>query len=136
MSYDFKQTQKAESIKRMQLLDLPDEIIEDFTQAKRVCKLDTYGSFYALTDEEEVFITQFEQQRNAVVYFVLESYTYNYKMLNFFYVCNYMDEWAQDQFDLEHGKAICYVQNLDIPEFSDVGKIYFRHTLWGIYRYA
>lgn len=93
MNCDFKKLQKTEAIKRTHLLDLPDEIIESFEKTDQVFKSDSCGNFYTLTAEELAFVKQFEQKRDAIVYYVLESYTYNFRMLNY-YLSNIYNSYA------------------------------------------
>ena len=84
-----------------------------------------YGAFYWLDDEEKQRVKNFEEQYNSLVYMIIRNHTEFGILDSYLYVSNYQEEWSQDVADLKNGCPLCYVYNIDCPEFSEFGSIGF-----------
>ena len=70
-----KKELKQESIERMKLLKLKNEIIEDFTK-EDIIYVSNIGGDLQRTDEEDInFIKQYEETRNVKIYHVIKQKT-------------------------------------------------------------
>jgi len=130
--------QKAEAIKRMKLIKLMPEIIEQFEQDNTVHYSEAMGILYWIFNEPEweEHIKQLEIKWNILVYHAELSYLEFGTCLSLFYVSSYKEEWAREKKDLEKGYACCYVWNIDDDVCSEFGSITFRLMNGGVKRTA
>jgi len=128
--------QKAEAIKRMKIMKLLPNIIDEFEKDEVVHYSENIGILYWISNEPEwdEYIREFEIKRNALVYHAELSYLEFGTCLSLFYVSSYKEEWARDKKDLENGYACCYVWNIDDDMCSEFGSITFRPMNGGVKR--
>lgn len=69
-----REQQKAEAIKRMKMLSLNQNVINEFITDNTLHKSENVGIVYWLNDEEKQIVKQFEKEHNAVVYHIIKSY--------------------------------------------------------------
>lgn len=130
-----KIVQYSEAEKRLKLLQILPTVINYFKKHKIVCyseRQNKYfdGILYDINNHQELkeIIKEFEDQRHALVYHAqLAKYEFGL-CLSILFVSKYPEEWEMDQEDLKaDSKGImypyAYVYNIDIPDFSDMGKI-------------
>lgn len=130
-----REAKKAEAIKRMKVLDIFDETRRQFENADIVsCSEPPIGANYWLDDEQKKIIEDFEEEYNALVYFVVRSYTQFGKLDSFLYVSDYEEEWEMDNEDLADGYVYAYVYNYDMPLFSEIGSIAVEPRFGGLVR--
>lgn len=137
---------KAEAIKRMKIIGLMPNVIEEFEKDGTIYYSETIdrrsifgqGILYWLSNnpEWEEFVKAFEKKSNSLVYHAELSYLAFGTCLSLFYVSNYDEEWERDREDLKEGYAFVYVWNMDDNLCSEFGTIMFKPVNGGIVRIA
>ncbi len=117
---------KTEAIERMKKIGIFSETIKQFEKEDLLSQsLPPLGACFWVAGEQLECICSFEKEYNALVYFVIHSYTTIGEMESYFYVSDYEEEWEADRCDLDSGSALVYVYNRDMPECSEFGSIGF-----------
>ena len=129
-----KEQKKQEAIERMKMLSLYPNIIREFEKDGIVNMSENGGYLYWLDDEQREYVSDFEEEYNALVYHVIHNYTEVGEMLTFLYVSDDEDEWGYDRDDLKAGYACAYVKNLDEDAFSEFGSVGIKPELGGLIR--
>jgi hypothetical protein len=130
-----KENKKAEAIKRMKVLNIFPQTIQQFKRSNLVSYSEPpMGANYWLDDEQVKLVKEFEEKHNALVYFVIRSYTEFGKLDSFLYVSDHEEEWELDHEDIADGYALAYVYNYDIPEYSEFGSIAVQNRFGGLVR--
>lgn len=130
-----REAKKVEAIKRMRMLDIYDETIRQFMEENLVSYSESpLGANYWVNDEQKEMIEDFEREYNALVYFVVRSYTPFGTLDSMLYVSDYEEEWEMDNEDLADGYAYAYVHNYGEPLFSELGSIYVEPRFGGLVR--
>lgn len=124
--------QKAEALKRMELLKLDKSVIRDFRKEDVIYYSERQnaifdGILYYLNDNNEWMqkVIDFENEYEAMVYHAQLTHTTFGRCLSLLYVSRDEDEWEMDKEDLQ-GKAkraCAYVINLDDEWLSEIGAI-------------
>lgn len=128
---------KEEAIKRMKALGIFNQTIQQFKKEDLVsCSEPPMGANYWIDKEQEKLVKDFEEEYNALVYFVVRSYTVFGKLDSFLYVSDYQEEWEMDNADIEDGYVMSYVHNYDAPECSEFGSIGIQERFGGLVRTA
>lgn len=128
---------KEEAIKRMKVLGVFNETIRQFQKEDLVSYSEPpMGANYWLDEEQQKLVKAFEKEYNALVYFVIRSYTQFGKLDSFLYVSDHEEEWEMDNEDLEDGYALAYVHNYDMEDFSEFGSIGVQERFGGLIRTA
>lgn len=125
---------KQEAINRMKALGIFAETIKQFKGGQVSYSEPPLGANYWLNEEQEKIVKDFEEEHNALVYFVIRSYTEFGKLDALLYVSDYEEEWEMDREDIQDGYAIAYVYNYDIPDFSEIGSIAVQGRFGGLVR--
>ena len=130
------QDKKAEAVKRMRLMKLMPNIIEEFEKESTVHYSEICGILYWVSNNEgwTDYIGKFEAKWNALVYHAELSHMEFGDCLSLFYVSGHRDEWERDIADLKEGYALCYVWNIDDPDCSEFGGITFKPMNGGVKR--
>ena len=131
-----KEQKKQEALERMKLLSLYPNIIREFEKDGIVNMSENGGYLYWLDDEQREYVSDFEEEYNALVYHVIHNYTEVGEMLTFLYVSDDEDEWGYDRDDLKAGYACAYVKNLDEDAFSEFGSVGIKPEFGGLIRTA
>lgn len=138
-----KEKQKQEALKRMQMLQLMNEVRKDFKESGRVYYSERQNSLFNAVlywlDNEPQFvkiIKEFEKKHNALVYHCQLSHLEFGSCLSLLYVSAEEEEWAQDNEWLAEGYPLAYVVNLDNESYSEFGSIGVRPSMGGIVRTA
>lgn len=134
---------KEEAIRRMKMLHLLDNVIEEFEE-KGIVELSEYmgaafpavlywtsNDTYPGLDEK---IREFEEEYNALVYHVQLSHLTFGDCYSFFYVSDDEEEWEADRRLLEDGCPIVYVWNATDEWCSEFGSIGIRPVMGGVER--
>jgi hypothetical protein len=129
-----REVQKKEAIKRMKMMKIMDEVIEDFEQNDSVQCSETLGFMYWLSDEEKEMVHKFEEKYHALVYHVIKFRTEFGTLLNFLYVSDSKEEWAMDREDIKDGYTFAYCKNLDDDICSEFGSIRYKPVCGGLVR--
>jgi hypothetical protein len=125
---------KQEAIKRMKSLGVFLETIRQFKGGQVSYSEPPLGANYWLDDEQKEIVKKFEEEHNALVYFVTRSYTEFGKLDSLLYISDYEEEWEMDREDIQDGYALAYVYNYDIPEYSEFGSIAVQNRFGGLVR--
>lgn len=121
---------KKEAISRMKKIGIYKPIIEQFEKDDIVSESALpFGACFWLSDEQKERVKEFEDKHNCLVYHVIQSFVEDMKMECYLYVSPYEEEWEMDNEDLNHNIALCYVNNLDEPYFSEFGSIGFKLSI-------
>ena len=131
-----KEQKKQEALERMKMLMLSPNIIKEFAKDGIVNMSETRGFLYWLDDEQKEYVSDFEEEHNALVYHVIHNYTEVGEMLTFLYVSDDEDEWGYDRDDLKAGYACAYVKNLNEDAFSEFGSVGIKPEFGGLVRTA
>ena len=119
---------KAEAIKRMKEWGIFPQTIKQFEQGKLSESQPPFGACFWVEGEQLERVREFEKEHNALVYFIIHSYTTIGEMESYLYVSDYEEEWEMDHEDIKNGQQLCYVYNHDAPECSEFGLIGIKRT--------
>ncbi len=117
-----KEKMKNEAIARMEFLNIHSSAIKEFADEDKL-NLSVGIFLYHLNDAQLRRVHEFETETDCMVYHVILSNTAIGHMLTFLYVSLYMEEWEQDQKDLEEKTPIAYVANIDDEVLSEFGVV-------------
>ena len=125
-----------EAVKRMKELKIFDDTLKSFQEGK--VSQSIQGFMYWIDESTEnnlaKRIADFENENNAVVYYVIATNT-NFGMLyNLLYVGDNADEWEMEHEDIKDGYVFSYVINVDEPMFSEFGTIVVSNQFGGLVR--
>ena len=138
-----KEKQKQEALKRMQMLQLMNEVRKDFKESGRVYYSERQNSLFNAVlywiDNNDTYtkiVKDFEKKHNALVYHCQLSHLEFGDCLSLLYVSAEEEEWQQDNEWLNEGYPLVYVVNLDNESYSEFGTIGVRPSMGGIVRTA
>ena len=126
---------KQEAIDRMKALGIFSQTIKQF-KGGQVSYSEPTGANYWISEEQEKIIKQFEAEHDALVYFVIRSYTEFGKLDALLYVSDYEEEWEMDNEDIKDGYVIAYVWNKSDEWCSEMGSIVVQERFGGLVRVA
>lgn len=120
---------KKEAIKRLKKLRVYEEVIEQFEKEGLINMSEPpFGAYCWPTDNELAMIREFEQEHNAVVYYVVRSFMEFGTCDCYLFVSDYEEEWEQEVEYPKRGSAFVYVYNHDEPAFSEFGSVGIKLT--------
>ena len=131
-----KAKQRTEALKRMELLKLHENVIDDFKEISLLNQSELGGILYWVEGEMEKKIREWEEKTGNLVYHVIHDYTEFGELLSLLYVSQYEDEWETDREDIQDGYALAYVMNLTDDWCSEYGSIGIRAQWGGVVRTA
>ena len=131
-----KAKQRTEALKRMELLKLHENVIDDFKELSLLNQSELGGILYWVEGEMEKKIREWEEKTGNLVYHVIHDYTEFGELLSLLYVSAYEDEWKMERDDLEDGYPLAYVMNLTDDWCSEYGSIGIRPQWGGVVRTA
>ena len=131
-----KTKQRTEAWKRMELLTLHENVIDDFKEINLLNQSELGGILYWVEGEMEKKIREWEEKTGNLVYHVIHDYTEFGELLSLLYVSQYEDEWETDREDIQDGYALAYVMNLTDDWCSEYGSIGIRPQWGGVVRTA
>lgn len=131
-----KAKQRTEALKRMELLKLHENVIDDFKEISLLNQSELGGILYWVEGEMEKKIREWEEKTGNLVYHVIHDYTEFGELLSLLYVSTYEDEWETDREDIQDGYALAYVMNLTDDWCSEYGSIGIRPQWGGVVRTA
>jgi len=120
-----REIKKQEAIKRMKMMRLMPNIIEEFEKDDIVHYSEWRGVLYWVSNKPKwvEYIKDFEEQYNCLVYHAEFSSLVFGDCLSLLYVSDYKDEWCMDVAAIKQGYPIAYVWNIDDPICSEFGSI-------------
>ena len=92
-----KTKQRTEALKRMELLKLHENVIDDFKEISMLNQSELGGILYWVEGEMEKKIREWEEKTGNLVYHVIHDYTEFGELLSLLYVSQYEDEWETDR---------------------------------------
>ena len=128
--------QKQEAIRRMKMLKLHSNALQEFEQEDRLNMSEYGGVLFWLSEKEQAIVDEFEVKRKALVYHVIHNYTSFGEMLTLLYVSSSPEEWEYDRMRLADGYPLAYVENLDDPRLSEIGSVGVESRIGGLIRTA
>lgn len=131
-----KEIKRTEAIKRMKALGLFGPCIKAFEKRDEVQLSEPTGGLYEFHDDDWLndVVKRVESEFNCLVYHVIHSYTNVGQMYNLLVVSDYEEEWVMDNADIPDGIVFCWVENADIPDFSEFDSISVEVKFGGLVR--
>lgn len=122
---------KAEAVKRMNLLGIYPETIQQFDKEDFVSVSEPpIGAYFWVQGEELDRIREFEKNYNALVYTVVRGRYLEIGTLDaYLYVSDEKEEWERDIENIHNNEAFAYVYSHDYPEQSEFGYIGIKLTI-------
>jgi len=125
-----------ECVKRMKLLKIHENVIQEFQTGEHINLSERNGILYWLNDDEEKHVKDFEKEYHVKVYHVIKNFFEFGVCYSYLYTSGVKEEWPEDRKDLRSGYAWAYVYNETEPDFSEFGTIGIRSSIGGIARTA
>ena len=120
---------REEAVKRMKMIGIFPETIKQFERGEYLSQSEPpFGACFWVEGEQLERVREFEQKYNALVYFIIHSYSNIGETEEYFYVSDYEDEWQMDRDMLDRNLTMAYVYVKDNPLFSEFGSIGYRTT--------
>lgn len=131
-----RQKKIDEAVKRMKELKIYNDTIESFKKGKVSQSIQGFMYWIDENTENDLAqkITDFEAEKNAVVYYVIATNT-NFGMLyHLLFVGDNESEWAFEHEDIKDNYVFSYVINVDEPLFNEYGTIVVDQQYGGLVR--
>ena len=130
-----KKEMKKEAIKRMKILQLHQNVLDDFMNENKLNKSDSpLGSLYWLDEEEIKIVKDFEKRHNVLVYHVIHTFSNLGETYELLFVTTEKEEWENERRDLKNGYAFAQVIVIDYDPNSEMGYIGVESKNGGIVR--
>lgn len=138
--------QKLEAVRRMKMLGLSDEVIDDFENNNIIRRSRNFSDGSVISGDVgkkilKNYIKPIEKRFKAKVYHVIEGESYYGHWLALLIVSEDKDEWEWDEtpFDYDRYKkgdkgVWIYAYNITHPELSEGGTTVLRAVKGGLYR--
>ena len=119
-----KEMMKEEAIKRMKILQLHKNVLDDFMNENKLNNSDSpLGSLYWLDEEEIKIVKDFEKRHNVLVYHVIHTFSNLGETYELLFVTTEKEEWEDERNDLKNGFAFAQVIVTDYDPNSEMGFI-------------
>ena len=130
-----KKEMKKEAIKRMKILQLHQNVLDDFMNENKLNKSDSpLASLYWLDEEEIKIVKDFEKRHNVLVYHVIHTFSNLGETYELLFVTTEKEEWENEKRDLKNGFAFAQVIVIDYDPNSEMGYIGVESKNGGIVR--
>ena len=130
-----KKEMKKEAIKRMKILQLHQNVLDDFMNENKLNKSDSpLGSLYWLDEEEIKIVKDFEKRHNVLVYHVIHTFSNLGETYELLFVTTEKEEWENEKRDLKNGYAFAQVIVIDYDPNSEMGYVGVESKNGGIVR--
>lgn len=114
----------VEAAERMKMLGLPEDAIREFRNSGRPRFRMENGQRFPLSNDEKKQIQTLEGNEERLVYAVIRNDSCYGRLTNFIMVSRYKCDWGLERNSItEHNVVTAYVQNHDVPIFSEAGTI-------------
>lgn len=119
-----REAKKAEAVERMKALGIFGPTISQFEKSDLISQsLPPVGACFWIEGEQLQRVREFENENNALVYFVIHSYTNIGEMESYLFVSDYPDDWPLDRRDIKENMPLAQAYNADAPWCSEMGHI-------------
>lgn len=127
-----KEEMLQEGIKRMQLLKLHNNVINDLKNDGLLNKSEgRLGILYWLDEKEQAMVKEYENQRNILVYHVIKTYTLDMGVVyDLLFIIDEKGYWEEERKRLKQG----YVLSHSISQFNESGDILVKNKNGGLVR--
>ena len=127
-----KEEMLQEGIKRMQLLKLHNNVINDLKNDGLLNKSEgRLGILYWLDEKEQTMVKEYENQRNILVYHVIKTYTLDMGVVyDLLFIIDEKGYWEEERERLKQG----YVLSHSISQFNESGDILVKNKNGGLVR--
>ncbi len=127
-----KEEMLQEVIKRMQLLKLHNNAINDLKNDKVLNKSEgRLGILYWLDEKEKTMVKEYENQSNSLVYHVIKTYTFDMGIVyDLLFITEEKAYWEEERKRLKQG----YVLSHSISQFNESGDIFVENRNGGLVR--
>lgn len=117
-----KEEKVQEAVLRMKTLRMRDDLISEFVRnGKLYCYRD--GELETLSQEFVELVQRFEADVGGVVYYLIFTESEFGDLLTMLYISDYKEEWYRDMLALKDMVPFAYVENLQMPVFSEFGSV-------------
>lgn len=124
-----------EAIKRMKLLKLHQNVINEFKEEQRLNKSDlNKGILYWLNEEEQEMIEKLEKKYKFMTYHIIHSYSNLGETYEILFIKDNKEEWKAEMEDLKNGYAMARVEVINCPINSEFGYIGVKSINGGVVR--
>ena len=124
-----------EGIKRMKLLKLHPNVINEFKEEQRLNKSDlNKGILYWLNEEEQEMIEKLEKKYKFMTYHIIHSYSNLGETYEILFIKDNKEEWKAEKEDLKNGYAMARVEVINCPINSEFGYIGVKSVNGGVVR--
>lgn len=124
---------KVEAIERMNLLEIHENAILEFSEKNIINKSEDALLFW-LNDDEKEMIEKWENSTGNLVYHIIITRTSIGTLYSLLYVSNHRDEWEMDKNDITFSRPFVYVINKDYEYNSEFGSISINKKVGGLLR--
>lgn len=124
-----------EGIKRMKLLKLHPNVINEFKEEQRLNKSDlNKGILYWLNEEEQEMIKRLEKKYKFMTYHIIHSYSNLGETYEVLFIKDNKEEWKAEKEDLKNGYAMARVEVINCSINSEFGYIGVKSINGGVVR--
>lgn len=118
-----KDAQKQEAIRCMKILQLHENVINEFEKDGQLNVSEHYGALFWLSDKEKKIVEKVESRYNVLVYHLIKNFTTIGELFTCLCVSDDMTEWEEDRKYLKAGYAYAYIENITDPSLSEFGSV-------------
>ena len=130
-----KKEMKEEAIKRMKILRLHQNVLDDFINENKHNKSETsFGSLYWLDEKELEMVKDFENKHNVIVYHIIHTFSNLGETQELLFITKEKEEWEAEKVDLKNGFALAQVIVMDYSPDSEMGYIGIENINGGLVR--
>lgn len=130
-----KKEMKEEAIKRMKILRLHQNVLDDFINENKLNKSETsFGSLYWLDEKELEMVKDFENKHNVIVYHIIHTFSNLGETYELLFITKEKEEWEAEKVDLKNGFALAQVIVMDYSPDSEMGYIGIENINGGLVR--
>ena len=116
---DLRELQKEEALKRMQMMNLLPEVVDNFKKHQELYKSEFTGVLYWLNEEEKAIVEEFEKTYGGMVFHIIKNYTEFGKLLSLLYVSKYPEEWEDARTLTDKEKYFDYYDDIKLTPKDD-----------------
>jgi len=130
-----KKEMKNEAIKRMKILRLHQNVLDDFINENKLNKSDSpLGALYWLDEKELEMVKDFENKHNVIVYHIIHTFSNLGETYELLFITKEKEEWEAEKVDLKNGFALAQVIVMDYSPDSEMGYIGIENINGGLVR--
>lgn len=119
---------QEEAVKRMEAIGIFKPTINQFKEGYLSQSEPPFGACFWVEGEQLERVKEFERENDALVYFVIHTYSNLGETEEYFYVSDYKEEWEMDWENIKGNMAFVYVHVVDDPTLSEFGTICYKLT--------